>query len=229
MDHIYLTSNYVGLISLIIFISAYCVVMIEEFTHLRKSKPVIISAALIWGIIALYSSTQSHSMSYDIEKALASVFGDELMASINEKHSTYWKNLSSNNNKINFPPEIIPFSNIIKAPDNLKKRLSYIGLVKNKENIDQLQSSLLDGQILVSELGEVWRWDGFTSKGKQTKSIKIVMEQLQNRRIKQLSSEELSWKNIMDTAHKRIDELIKRQENLKVDLIKMQQKCTEIN
>ena len=70
MDHIYLTSNYVGLISLIIFISAYCVVMIEEFTHLRKSKPVIISAALIWGIIALYSSTQSHSMSYDIEKAL---------------------------------------------------------------------------------------------------------------------------------------------------------------
>ena len=72
----------------------------------------------------------------DIEKALASVFGDELMASINEKHSTYWKSLSSNNKKVNFPPEIIPFSNIIKAPDNLKKRLSYIGLVKNKENID---------------------------------------------------------------------------------------------
>ena len=100
----------------------------------------------------------------DIEKALASVFGDELMASINEKHSTYWKNLSSNNKKVNFPPEIIPFSNIIKAPDNLKKRLSYIGLVKNKENIDQLQSNLFDGLILVSQLGEIWRWDGFTSK-----------------------------------------------------------------
>ena len=38
--------------------------------------------------------------------------------------------------------------------------------------------------------------------------MKIVMEQLQNRRIKQLSTEEISWKNIMDTAHKRIDELI---------------------
>ena len=41
--------------------------------------------------------------------------------------------------KSNFPPEVIPFSNIIKAPENLKKRLSYIGLVKNKENIDDFK------------------------------------------------------------------------------------------
>ena len=45
--HIDLTTSYVGYISLIIFVLAYALVMVEEFSHLRKSKPVIISAALI--------------------------------------------------------------------------------------------------------------------------------------------------------------------------------------
>ena len=85
-----------------------------------------------------------------------------------------------------------------------------------------------DGQILVSQIGEIWRWDGFISKGKQTKSMKIVMEQLQNRRIKQLSVEEKSWTDIMATAGKRIDELKSRQENLRSDLIKIQKKPQEI-
>ena len=49
-----LTTSYVGILSLIVFIIAYAVVMAEEFSHLRKSKPVIISAALIWGIIAFH-------------------------------------------------------------------------------------------------------------------------------------------------------------------------------
>ena len=50
-----LTTSYVGILSLITFIIAYAIVMAEEFTHLRKSKPVVISAAVIWGIIAFYS------------------------------------------------------------------------------------------------------------------------------------------------------------------------------
>ena len=54
--HIDLTTSYVGYIALLIFILAYAFVMAEEFTHLRKSKPVIISATLIWGVIAFYYS-----------------------------------------------------------------------------------------------------------------------------------------------------------------------------
>ena len=164
----------------------------------------------------------------DLEKALASVFGDELMASINEEQFTYWKKLLTINKEVKFPPEVTPFSKIIKAPENLKKKLNYIGLINNKENIEELHNNLLDGQILVSKTGEIWRWDGYTSKGKQTKSMKAVIEQLQNRRIKQLSTEEKSWKDIMDTAKKRIDELNERQENLKIELIKMQKLPSEI-
>ncbi|MCU7878266.1 MAG: sodium:proton antiporter NhaD [Candidatus Thiodiazotropha sp. (ex Lucinoma borealis)] len=47
-----LTNSWVGYLSIGIFLLAYLLVMAEEFTHLRKSKPVIIGAGLIWGIIA---------------------------------------------------------------------------------------------------------------------------------------------------------------------------------
>src|SRR5210317_2213158 len=48
-----LTSHWVGLFAVAIFILAYLLVMAEEFTHLRKSKPVILAAGIIWASIAL--------------------------------------------------------------------------------------------------------------------------------------------------------------------------------
>ena len=70
MEQINLTSHYIGFICLMTFIFAYLIVMVEEFTHLRKSKPVIISAAIIWGLIAFYSSYHGHKLSNEIELAL---------------------------------------------------------------------------------------------------------------------------------------------------------------
>ncbi len=64
-----LTSSYVGILSLIVFVLAYAVVMAEEFSHLRKSKPVITSAALIWAIIA-YHFAGDKDYSHEIEHAL---------------------------------------------------------------------------------------------------------------------------------------------------------------
>tara|TARA_B110000116_G_scaffold244624_1_gene235176 strand:+ start:757 stop:2061 length:1305 start_codon:yes stop_codon:yes gene_type:complete len=68
--HIDLTTSYVGYISIFIFVLAYAFVMAEEFTHLRKSKPVIISAALIWGIIAYYYSIHFKGSQEEVEHAL---------------------------------------------------------------------------------------------------------------------------------------------------------------
>lgn len=48
-----LTSHGVGYAALILFAVAYVLVMAEEFTHLRKSKPVVLAAGLIWALIAL--------------------------------------------------------------------------------------------------------------------------------------------------------------------------------
>ncbi|PPR44495.1 MAG: Chromosome partition protein Smc [Alphaproteobacteria bacterium MarineAlpha5_Bin8] len=155
------------------------------------------------------------------EKALAAVFSDELMASIKEQGSSFWKTLNTKSYQSTFPEDVIPFSKFIKAPDNLKKRLDFIGLIKNKDKIDEYHNNLLDGQVLVSESGEIWRWDGFTSKGKENASIKAILEQLKNRRLKQLTAEEKKWLNIMTTAKARIDELKNRESNLKKELDKM--------
>lgn len=55
-----LTSHWVGFGAIIIFVLAYALVMAEEFTNLRKSKPVIFAAGLIWALIAIqYSSTDN--------------------------------------------------------------------------------------------------------------------------------------------------------------------------
>ena len=48
-----LTATTYGLIALIVFISAYTLVVGEEFLHLRKSKPVILAAGLIWVLVAM--------------------------------------------------------------------------------------------------------------------------------------------------------------------------------
>jgi len=46
-----LTAHTVGYFALAVFAIAYIFVMAEEFTHLRKSKPVILAAGIIWGAI----------------------------------------------------------------------------------------------------------------------------------------------------------------------------------
>ena len=52
-----LTSHWAGYLAITLFVIAYAFVMIEEFTHFRKSKPVILVAGLIWGIIGwVYAS-----------------------------------------------------------------------------------------------------------------------------------------------------------------------------
>ncbi|MDT4331984.1 sodium:proton antiporter NhaD [Methylomonas sp. MS20] len=48
-----LTGTERGVYTVLIFLVAYGFVMAEEFTHLRKSKPVIFAAAVIWAHVAI--------------------------------------------------------------------------------------------------------------------------------------------------------------------------------
>lgn len=57
-----MTSSGVGLFAIAIFLIAYLLVMAEEFTHLRKSKPVILAAGIIWGAIAWVAAQQGLSV-----------------------------------------------------------------------------------------------------------------------------------------------------------------------
>ena len=47
-----ITDSFPAILALIVFVLAYILVMAEEYTHLRKSKPVIIAAGFIWAVVA---------------------------------------------------------------------------------------------------------------------------------------------------------------------------------
>jgi NhaD family Na+/H+ antiporter len=61
-----LTNHTVGYVAIGIFVVAYLLVMVEEFTHLRKSKPVIIAAGLIWALIAYVYASQGMTHAAEI-------------------------------------------------------------------------------------------------------------------------------------------------------------------
>ncbi len=48
-----LTGTWYGVLAVIIFIIAYGLVIGEEFLHLRKSKPVLVSAGIIWALVGV--------------------------------------------------------------------------------------------------------------------------------------------------------------------------------
>ncbi|MGY4877680.1 sodium:proton antiporter NhaD [Vreelandella aquamarina] len=47
-----LTASFAGIASVAIFVLAYALVMSEELIHMRKSKPVLVAAGLIWALVA---------------------------------------------------------------------------------------------------------------------------------------------------------------------------------
>lgn len=56
-----LTAHWVGYAAVALFVSAYALVIVEEYTHLRKSQPVMLAAGAMWALLALVSSTQGQA------------------------------------------------------------------------------------------------------------------------------------------------------------------------
>jgi len=53
MHDLDLTGHWTGILSLVIFVIAYLLVVLEEATHMQKSKPVMMAAGLIWALIGI--------------------------------------------------------------------------------------------------------------------------------------------------------------------------------
>lgn len=61
MEELDLTGSLFGIAAVLIFVVAYLLVIFEEATHMRKSKPVMLAAGLIWALIGIAFAT--HGMS----------------------------------------------------------------------------------------------------------------------------------------------------------------------
>ena len=53
MTELVLVNHWAGYLSLVVFVSAYALVILEENIHMRKSKPVMMAAGLIWALIGI--------------------------------------------------------------------------------------------------------------------------------------------------------------------------------
>lgn len=62
-----MTDSRLAILCVIIFVASYLAVLTEEFSHLKKSKPVMLGAGLIWVIVAIISNKQgiSHEELHD--------------------------------------------------------------------------------------------------------------------------------------------------------------------
>tara|TARA_R110001606_G_scaffold361754_7_gene515434 strand:- start:355604 stop:357037 length:1434 start_codon:yes stop_codon:yes gene_type:complete len=60
-----LTTHWIGYASLAVFFLAYALVIAEEEIHMRKSKPVIIAAGIIWAMIAMVYAQQTDPVFHD--------------------------------------------------------------------------------------------------------------------------------------------------------------------
>ncbi len=68
-----LTASPIGYICVIVFVIAYVLVIGEEYLHLRKSKPVLLAAGIIWTLIAIYYA----NLGYD--KVVGEALRDNLL------------------------------------------------------------------------------------------------------------------------------------------------------
>jgi Na+/H+ antiporter NhaD/arsenite permease-like protein len=53
-----LTTHWAGYTAIALFVLAYVMVVLEEFTHLRKSQPVILAAGVIWALLAAVTTRE---------------------------------------------------------------------------------------------------------------------------------------------------------------------------
>lgn len=98
-----------------------------------------------------------------VEAALGAALGDDLEASIDPAAPAHWSNPGSGAGDPALPQGATSLGDSVKAPDALTRRLRQTGLV-SKADGERLRAELKPGQVLVSQEGDVWRWDGFTAK-----------------------------------------------------------------
>ena len=73
------------------------------------------------------------------------------------------------------PDKIISATKYATVPKELQLFFSQIGVVKNTEDGNKYQKYLKPGQVLVSQKGQLWRWDGLHIRdGSKTITYKRV-------------------------------------------------------
>ncbi len=110
------------------------------------------------------------------ESALATALGDDLDAPLDEAAPRHWRNLGAAESAPPLPGGATPLSNFVEAPPALARRLAFTGVV-TAEAGHAAQKLLKPGQRLVTQRGDLWRWDGFRASADVRSQAAIRLEQ----------------------------------------------------
>jgi chromosome segregation protein len=94
------------------------------------------------------------------EPALAAALGDDLDAPLDEAAPQHWRDLGALSSPATLPNGVTPLSTYVDGPHALARRLAYTGVVTPEQGA-ALHCNLLPGQRLVTQRGDLWRWDGY--------------------------------------------------------------------
>ena len=101
------------------------------------------------------------------EAALGAALGDDLDAPAAGDAPVHWSQTDTTEADAPLPEGAEALTTYVTAPVELARRLAQIGLVARDDG-KRLQRQLKPGQRLVSEKGDLWRWDGFTAAAEGT-------------------------------------------------------------
>ena len=96
------------------------------------------------------------------ETALGAALGDDLEASTNPSAPAHWARTGAGEDDPALPEGVRSLADLSSAPAELQRRLRQIGVVSKADGA-RLRGLLKPGQRLVSQEGDLWRWDGFTT------------------------------------------------------------------
>ncbi|TWH34887.1 MULTISPECIES: chromosome segregation protein SMC [unclassified Aminobacter] len=96
------------------------------------------------------------------ETALGAALGEDIDLPLDAAAPVHWANVPPQDGDPALPAGVRPLSELVRAPEQLARRLSQIGVCDDEQG-PALQSQLQVGQVLVSRAGAVWRWDGVTA------------------------------------------------------------------
>ncbi len=103
------------------------------------------------------------TVTHGCELALGAALGDDLEASPNADAPAAWTKLGAEVLAQKLPDGVESLAAYVAGSALLTRALSQVGLVEPAQG-DALQAALLPGQKLVSQAGDLWRWDGYCHK-----------------------------------------------------------------
>jgi len=118
------------------------------------------------GDTSLPAVLESITVRSGYEAALGAALGDDLDVPLKDdgaELAMFWQALPPLDAAPALPRGVKSLAELVKAPEALARRLSQVGVVEEGDG-DRLQPTLAAGQRLVSKLGSLWRWDGFTAR-----------------------------------------------------------------